>query len=63
MPVKSDRKSYVKQIKDVPTFDGTKAKFPAWKRIFRESVDNPVADEGMSALALHPPQRTSRSTS
>ena len=55
----------VKQIKGVPTFDGTKAKFPAWKRnflylaklhdifeIFTEGVDVPVADEGMSVSAI-----------
>ena len=49
--------SQVKQIKDVPMFDGTRAKFPAWKQtflclaklrglfgIFTEGVDVPVAD-------------------
>ena len=57
--------SQVKQIKDVPLFDGTKAKFPAWKQfflrlaklhglfgIFTEGVDVPVADETMSIAAL-----------
>ena len=55
----------MKQIKDVPTFDGTKAKFPAWKmnllclaklhglfEFFTEDVDVPVTDEGMSVPAL-----------
>ena len=55
----------MKQIKGVPTFDGTKAKFPSWKRkflclaklhdlfeIFTEGVDVPVADEEMSVSAL-----------
>ena len=50
----------------VLTFDGTKAKFPAWKRnflclaklydlfeIFTEDVDVPDADEGMSVSASH----------
>ena len=58
-------KSQVKQIKDVPMFDGTMAKFPAWKQnflclaklhglfgIFTEGVDVPVADETMSIAAL-----------
>ena len=57
--------SQVKQIKDVPLFDGTKAKFPAWKKnfpclaklhglfgTFTEGVDVPVADETMSIAAL-----------
>ena len=56
--------SQVKQIKDVPMFDGTGAKFPAWKQnfqclaklhglfgIFTEGVDVPVADETMSIAA------------
>ena len=63
--VQGDRGSQLKQIKGVPTFDGTKAKFPAWKRIlfslaklhnlfeiFTEGVNVPVADEGMSASAF-----------
>ena len=57
--------SQVKQMKDVPMFDGTKAKFPAWKQtflclvklhslfgIFTEGVVVPVADETMSVAAL-----------
>ena len=57
--------SQVKQIKDVPMFDGTRAKFPAWKQnflclaklhglfgVFTEGVDVPVADETMSIAAL-----------
>ena len=48
----------VKEIKDVPLFDGTKAEFPAWKKnyfsfarlhgmfgIVIDGVDVPVADE------------------
>ena len=55
----------VKQIKDVPLFDGTKAECPAWKHnffclarlhgmfgIFIDGVDVPVADETMSVAAL-----------
>ena len=55
----------VKQIKYVPLFDGTKAKFPALKQIFlylaklhglfgvfTDRVDAPVADETMSIVAL-----------
>ena len=55
----------MKQIKDAPLFDGTKAKFPAWKQnflclaklhglfgIFTDGVDVPVADETMSIAAL-----------
>ena len=55
----------VKQIKDVPLFDGTKTKFPAWKQnflclvklhglfgIFTEGVDVLVAEETMSIAAL-----------
>ena len=58
-------KSQVKQIKDVPMFDGTMAKFPAWKGNFlcsaklrglfgnfTEGVDVSVADETMSIAAL-----------
>lgn len=67
MPVQADRESYVKQIRDVPTFGSTKLKikFPAWKKnflclanlhglleIFTVGVDLPVADEGMSVPAL-----------
>ena len=57
--------SQLKQIKDGPMFDGTRAKFPSWKQnvlylakllglfeIFTERVDNPVADETMSIAAL-----------
>ena len=57
--------SQVKQIKDVPIFDGTRAKFPSWKQnflclaklhglfgIFTEGVDVPVADKTMSIAAL-----------
>ena len=57
--------SQVKQIKDVPMFDGTKANFLTWKQnflclakhhglvgIFTEGVDVPVADETMSIAAL-----------
>ncbi len=32
VPVQADRESYVRQIKVVPTFDGTKPKFPVWRR-------------------------------
>ena len=55
----------VKQIKDFPMFDGTRAKFPASKQnvlclaklrglfgIFTERLDVPVADETMSIAAL-----------
>ena len=55
----------VKQIKDVPLVDGTKAKFRVWKQIFlclanlrglfvifTEGVDVPVADEKISTAAL-----------
>ena len=57
--------SQYKQIKDVPMFDGTKAKLPAWKQnflclaklhgllgIFTEGVDVPVADERIPIAAL-----------
>ncbi|CAM9346124.1 unnamed protein product, partial [Ascophyllum nodosum] len=57
--------SQLKQINDVPMFDGTRAKFPCWKTnflclakllgligIFTEGVDVPVADETMSIAAL-----------
>ena len=57
--------SQFKQINDVPMFDGTRAKFPCWKKkilclakrlgligIFTEGVDVPVADETMSIAAL-----------
>ena len=57
--------SQVKQINDVPMFDGTKTKFPAWKQnllclaklhglfgIFTEEVNVPFADETMSIAAL-----------
>ena len=66
MPIqRGNGKSQVKQIKDVPMFEGTKAKFPAWKQnflclaklhlqfgIFTEGVDVPVADETTSIAAL-----------
>ena len=66
MPIQSGNgESQVKQIKDIPMFDGTKVKFLAWKqsflclaklydlfRIFTEGVDVPVADEMMSIAAL-----------
>ena len=55
----------VNQIKDVPLFDVTKAKFPAWKqsflclaklhgrfRIFTDGVDVSVADETIFTAAL-----------
>ena len=55
----------MKQIKYAPSFDGTKAKFPAWKQIFfcltklhglfgifTDGVDVPGADETMSIAAL-----------
>ena len=55
----------VKQINDLPLFDGTKAKFPAWKQnflclaklhglfgIFTKGVDVPVVDETRSIAAL-----------
>ena len=57
--------THVRQINDVPLFDGTKAKFPAWKQnflclaklhglfgIFTKGVDVLVADETMSIAAL-----------
>ena len=57
--------SQLKQIKDGPMFDDTRAKFPSWKQkflylaklhglfgIFTEGVDVPVADETMSIAAL-----------
>ena len=57
--------SQLKQINDVPLFDGTRAKFPCWKEnflclakflgliaIFTEGVAVPVADETMSIAAL-----------
>ena len=57
--------SQLKQINDVPMFDGTRAKFPCWKKqflclakllgligIFTEGVDVPVADKTMSIAAL-----------
>lgn len=60
MPVEVEGEAYVKQIKDVPGFDGTKAKFPSWKRnflclaklhglfeVFAAGVYVPVADEGV----------------
>ena len=62
---KGNGESQVKQIKDAPMFDGTKAKLPAWEQnilclaklhglfgIFTEGVDVPVADETMSITAL-----------
>ena len=55
----------VKQIKYASLFDGTKAKFPAWKQnvlslaklhglfgVFTDVFDVPVADEAMSIAAL-----------
>ena len=55
----------VNYIKDVPLFDVTKARFPAWKqsflclaklhgrfRIFTDGVDVPVADETIFIAAL-----------
>ena len=57
--------SQLKQINDVPMFDGTRAKFPCWKEnflclakllgligIFTEGVDVPVTDETMFIAAL-----------
>ena len=57
--------SQLKPIKDVPMFDRTKAKFPAWKQnclclaklhgifgIFTEGVDVPVVNETMSIAAF-----------
>ena len=66
MPIqRGNGESQVKQIKDVPVFDGTKAKFPAWKQnllcldklhglfgIFTEGVDILVADETIFIAAL-----------
>ena len=59
------RFSQVKQIKDVPLFDGSKAKFSAWKKnflclaklhglfgIFTDGVDVPVADKMVSIATL-----------
>ena len=62
VPVQRENgEAQVEQIKDVPMFDGTKAKFPAWKQnflclaklhglfgIFTDGIDVPVADETMS---------------
>ena len=76
--IQGDRAAQVKQIKGVPTFDGTKVKFPAWKRnflclaklhghfeIFVEGVDVPVADEECLSQRYSGPSlvRTSKSTS
>ena len=66
VPVQREKgETQVKQIKYVPLFDGTKAKFPAWKQnflclaklhglfgIFADGVYVPVADETMSIAAL-----------
>ena len=66
VPVQRENcENQVKQIKDVPLFDGPKAKFPAWKHnflwlakfhgpfgIFTDGVNVPVADETMSIAAL-----------
>ena len=66
MPIlRGSGESQVKQIKDVPMLDGTKAKLPAWKQhflclaklhglfgFFTERVDVPVADETMPIAAL-----------
>ena len=66
VPVQRENgENQVKQIKHVPLFGGTKAKFPAWKQnflclaklhglfgIFTDGVDVPVADETMSIAAL-----------
>ena len=66
MPIQRENgESQVKQIENVPVFDGTKANFPAWIQnflclaklhglfgIFTEEVDVPVADETMSTTAL-----------
>ena len=66
LPVQRESgETQVKQIKDVPLFDGTKAMFPAWKHnflclaklhglfgIFTDGVDVPVVDETMSIAAL-----------
>ena len=66
MPIqRKNCENQVKQIKYVPLFDGTKAKFPAWKQnflclaklhdlfgIFTGRVDVSVADEMMSIAAL-----------
>ena len=66
VPVQRENgETQVEQIKDVPLFVGTKAKFPAWKQnflclaklhdvfgIFTDGVDVPVADETMPIAAL-----------
>ena len=66
MPIQRENgEGQVKQIKDVPMCDGTKAKFPAWKQnllclaklhghfeILTKGVDVPVADETMPIAAL-----------
>ena len=57
--------SQLKQVNDVPMFDGTRAKFPCWKKYvlclakllgitgtFTEGVGVPVVDETMSIAAL-----------
>lgn len=64
MPVQEGG-TYVRHIKDMPVFDGTRTKFAAWKgdflylaklrglfKIFTEGVGIPVADEGISFLVL-----------
>ena len=63
--LRGNGKSQAKKIKDVSMFDGTMAKFPAWKQnflcsaklhglfgIFTEGIDVPVADETMSIAAF-----------
>ena len=62
---KKNGENQVKQIKYIPLFDSTKAKFPAWKRnflcfaklhglfgIFTDGVDVPVTDKTMYIAAL-----------
>ena len=65
LPVQRENgENQVNQIKDIPLFEGTKAKFPAWKQnflclaklhglfgIFPDGVDVSVADETMSIAA------------
>ena len=65
VPVQRENgETQVHQIKDASLFDGTKAKFPAWKQnflclaklhglfeIFTDGVDVPVADETMPIAA------------
>lgn len=57
LSVLGEGETYVKKIKDVPVFDGTKAKFPSLEalclvKIFAKGIDVSVADEGLSFPAF-----------